>query len=161
MSVCMHVCSLCACSAWWGLKRALDPMELESQTVVSDHVGSVNWTSVSGRAANVCNFWAISPVLIQVWLNYKLTEFGYICLGKTPFCNFRFCFLCDKKINLVTFEDQRMNDVIINVGVFEVKVSIVNCSHRTFEVPWDLAAAWFAASLFSFVALILLDLSTW
>ena len=42
----MHVCVLHACSVHGGQKRVSDPLELESQTVVSCQVGAGHQTQV-------------------------------------------------------------------------------------------------------------------
>jgi hypothetical protein len=43
---CLNVCEPHACNAWRGQKRAPYPLDLESQMVVSSHVGAGNWTQV-------------------------------------------------------------------------------------------------------------------
>jgi hypothetical protein len=40
--ICLHVCAACVCSTYRGQKRALDPLELELQMVVSHHVCAGN-----------------------------------------------------------------------------------------------------------------------
>ena len=53
------------CSAYGGHKRAVDPVELELQTVVKHHMGAKGWTLVSGRATIAPN----NP-LFYIIINY-------------------------------------------------------------------------------------------
>ena len=42
LPACVCLCTMCAPGACNSKKKALDPLELELQVVVSHHVGSVN-----------------------------------------------------------------------------------------------------------------------
>lgn len=62
MSCCVYILyTTCIPGARGGLKRASAPPELESQMVVSCHMGSWNQIWVSGRVATALNRGAISP----------------------------------------------------------------------------------------------------
>jgi hypothetical protein len=54
---CLHVVHAPhACSAQGGQKRALDPLELESQLVMGYYVGVASEPRFLGRAANAVNY---------------------------------------------------------------------------------------------------------
>lgn len=61
-----------------GQKRVLDVLEMESQIIVSHHVGSENWPRSSGRTTNTLSHWAPSPVPVTL----LLTEGIFCCFQK-------------------------------------------------------------------------------
>jgi hypothetical protein len=58
----LYVCTLCACSAHKGQKRASDHLKLEMQMVVRHHVGTSHRTQVQWVSTGDLSHWAISPV---------------------------------------------------------------------------------------------------
>ena len=63
----MLVCVSHVCSAHGGHKRALGPLELELQMVVSHHVSAKNGTESPARAVSALNHGAISPVFLIMY----------------------------------------------------------------------------------------------
>lgn len=51
----MYVCEPHVCYACQGQERLLNPLELELQGVVNNHVGAGNETGASAKAANAVN----------------------------------------------------------------------------------------------------------
>lgn len=60
---CLHVCmcTLCVPSAFWGHKRSMDPLELESWVVVILYVGDGNWTQLLCKSNGALSCRATSP----------------------------------------------------------------------------------------------------
>jgi hypothetical protein len=61
-------------SAHRGQKRALEPLELELQTVVSFHVDPENQTGSPGRTASALDHWAISVALKLLFWREEFTS---------------------------------------------------------------------------------------
>lgn len=60
-----------------GQKRVLNPLEIESQIVVSNHVSYRNWTSVLWKNNECLYHWPISPVPILKSVVVKLWKVRY------------------------------------------------------------------------------------
>lgn len=60
MFCCIYICASCVCSAGWGQKRAMNPLELGLLMVESLYVGVGNCIQVQ-FPANALNGWTTSP----------------------------------------------------------------------------------------------------
>lgn len=72
---CMYVCVLQVCSAPEDLKRASDPLEMESQMVGSCHVGAKNWNLVFRKNSQCFS-------LMSIVLLLRLFQLVFCCCGK-------------------------------------------------------------------------------
>lgn len=78
---CMYVCAAHVGNAYGGQKRAMDPRELELQTVINYHVGAGNGTESSGRTVSAL---AIEPSLQSFPLFFKITVFLPLPISQVP-----------------------------------------------------------------------------
>lgn len=81
--VCLHVCwynIACLVPAEAERERALDSLELESQTCVNCHTEDQTW--VFGRATSVLNCSVMSPTPKAVFLNYVSVGWSKIISGE-------------------------------------------------------------------------------